>query len=171
MWTPYGLKRTVLCEGEYATGAQEHLYIENNGAIAAYSADEGLTVWGSLQCPFYVHKSLVEMTGLPEDKVRIDPGGDGRRVWRQGRLSVDDWSARGAAGDEIGTSGEDYLRPHGRHGGDHQAASFARAARTAVTSDGKLLAAEIEIVSRWRGLFNAVVDSAVAGDDSRGRTL
>src|ERR1035441_4642618 len=35
--------------GEYRTGAQEHLYIENNGVIAAYSVDTGVTVWGSLQ--------------------------------------------------------------------------------------------------------------------------
>src|ERR1019366_7859853 len=41
--------------GEYRTGAQEHLYIENNGVIAAYSVDTGVTVWGSLQCPYYVH--------------------------------------------------------------------------------------------------------------------
>ena len=26
----------LIVEGEYSTGAQEHLYIENNGAIAAY---------------------------------------------------------------------------------------------------------------------------------------
>lgn len=60
-----------IVEGEYRTGAQEHLYIENNGAIAEYSADTGITVWGSLQCPFYVHKSLVAVFGLPEDKVRV----------------------------------------------------------------------------------------------------
>ena len=29
-----------IVEGEYRTGAQEHLYIENNGMIAEYSADE-----------------------------------------------------------------------------------------------------------------------------------
>src|SRR4051794_39833946 len=60
-----------IVEGEYRTGAQEHLYIENNGAIAAYSADNGITVWGSLQCPFYVHKSLMAVFNLPEDKVRV----------------------------------------------------------------------------------------------------
>jgi CO/xanthine dehydrogenase Mo-binding subunit len=60
-----------IVEGEYSTGAQEHLYIENNGVIAAYTPEEGLTIWGSMQCPFYVHKSLVLLTGLPEDKVRI----------------------------------------------------------------------------------------------------
>lgn len=60
-----------IVEGEYRTGAQEHLYIENNGAIADYSQTNGLTVWGSLQCPFYVHKSLMAVFNLPEDKVRV----------------------------------------------------------------------------------------------------
>lgn len=60
-----------IVEGEYRTGAQEHLYIENNGAIAEYSAKDGVTVWGSLQCPYYVHKSLRAVFNLPEDKVRV----------------------------------------------------------------------------------------------------
>jgi CO/xanthine dehydrogenase Mo-binding subunit len=47
-----------IVEGEYRTGAQEHLYIENNGIIAEWSAGNGVTVWGSLQCPYYVHKTL-----------------------------------------------------------------------------------------------------------------
>ena len=57
--------------GEYRTGAQEHLYIENNGVIAEYSAEGGVTIWGSLQCPYYVHKSLLSVFDLPEDKVRV----------------------------------------------------------------------------------------------------
>jgi CO/xanthine dehydrogenase Mo-binding subunit len=60
-----------IVEGEYRTGAQEHLYIENNGVIAEYSAEAGVTVWGSLQCPFYVHRSLLAVFDLPEDKVRV----------------------------------------------------------------------------------------------------
>jgi len=60
-----------IVEGEYRTGAQEHLYIENNGVIAEWSAESGLTVWGSLQCPFYVHRSLLAVFDLPEDKVRV----------------------------------------------------------------------------------------------------
>jgi CO/xanthine dehydrogenase Mo-binding subunit len=60
-----------IVEGEYRTGAQEHLYIENNGAIAEYNAETGIMVWGSLQCPFYVHKSLMAVFNLPEDKVRV----------------------------------------------------------------------------------------------------
>jgi CO/xanthine dehydrogenase Mo-binding subunit len=61
----------LIVEGEYFTGAQEHLYIENNGVIAEYSESEGLTVRGSLQCPYYVQKSLIDVFNLPPEKVRV----------------------------------------------------------------------------------------------------
>ncbi len=57
-------------EGEYRTGAQEHLYIEPQGMIARME-DGVLTVEGSLQCPYYVHAALVCVTGLPEGHVRV----------------------------------------------------------------------------------------------------
>ncbi len=60
-----------IVEGEYRTGAQEHLYIENQGIIAEYSAKRGVTVRGSLQCPYYVVKSLRAVFDLPEEKVRV----------------------------------------------------------------------------------------------------
>ena len=60
-----------IVEGEYRTGAQEHLYIENNGVIAEFDAVNGVTVWGSLQCPYYVHKSLLTVFNLPPEKVRV----------------------------------------------------------------------------------------------------
>jgi CO/xanthine dehydrogenase Mo-binding subunit len=58
-------------EGEYETGAQEQLYIEPQGMIAEASAAHGVTVWGSLQCPYYVHKALVQLFGLPKDRIRV----------------------------------------------------------------------------------------------------
>jgi CO/xanthine dehydrogenase Mo-binding subunit len=60
-----------IVEGEYTTGAQEQLYIENNGVIAAFDPAQGITLWGSLQCPYYVHKALMALCNLPEDKVRV----------------------------------------------------------------------------------------------------
>jgi CO/xanthine dehydrogenase Mo-binding subunit len=60
-----------IVEAEYTTGAQEQLYIENNGMIASFDPQQGITVWGSLQCPYYVHKALMELCGLPEDRVRV----------------------------------------------------------------------------------------------------
>jgi CO/xanthine dehydrogenase Mo-binding subunit len=135
----------LIVEGEYVTGAQEHLYIENNGAIAAFSPEEGLTVWGSLQCPFYVHKSLVKLMGLPEEKVRI--------------VQVETGGAFGGK--------EDYPSMIGAHAAllamksgkpvkiaydraEDMAATTKRHPsrvrhRTAVTREGRLLGAEIEI--------------------------
>jgi CO/xanthine dehydrogenase Mo-binding subunit len=60
-----------IVEGEYTTGAQEQLYIENNGVIASYDQEAGITLWGSLQCPYYVHKALMKLCALPEDRVRV----------------------------------------------------------------------------------------------------
>jgi len=64
-------KADHIVEGEYATGAQEQLYIENNGMIAAFDAAHGITVWGSLQCPYYIHKALMALCNLPAEKVRV----------------------------------------------------------------------------------------------------
>ncbi|HSD28064.1 MAG TPA: xanthine dehydrogenase family protein molybdopterin-binding subunit, partial [Vicinamibacteria bacterium] len=60
----------VVVEGEYRTGRQEHVYVEPQGVIAVPEGG-GMTVYGSLQCPYYVHKALVGLLGLPPDKVRI----------------------------------------------------------------------------------------------------
>jgi len=64
-------KADHIVEAEYTTGAQEQLYIENNGMIAAFNPQQGLTVWGSLQCPYYIHKALMKLCNLPADHVRV----------------------------------------------------------------------------------------------------
>jgi CO/xanthine dehydrogenase Mo-binding subunit len=68
----------LVLEGVYRTGHQEHVYIEPNGFIAVPEPGGGITVHGSLQCPFYVHKALTHLLGLPDDQVRViqtEPGG------------------------------------------------------------------------------------------------
>ncbi|HEU0012865.1 MAG TPA: molybdopterin cofactor-binding domain-containing protein, partial [Longimicrobium sp.] len=61
----------LVVEGTYRTGSQEHVYIETNGVIAVPEANGGMTVYGSLQCPYYVHKALKPLLELPDDKVRV----------------------------------------------------------------------------------------------------
>ncbi len=39
--------------------------------IASFDPQQGITVWGSLQCPYYVHKALMALCNLPADKVRV----------------------------------------------------------------------------------------------------
>lgn len=58
-------------EGTYRTGHQEHLYIETQGALAIPHQDGGVEIFGSLQCPFYVHKALVPLLQLPPERVRV----------------------------------------------------------------------------------------------------
>lgn len=60
----------VIVEGEYRTGHQEQLYIETNGVIAVPDA-EGITVYGSMQCPYYVHRALTVALGLDQGRVRV----------------------------------------------------------------------------------------------------
>src|SRR3954466_2240936 len=66
----------VVVEGEYRMGHQEQLYIEPNGVIAVPGNGvpddvDGITVYGSMQCPYYVHRALMVLLGLPADKVRV----------------------------------------------------------------------------------------------------
>jgi CO/xanthine dehydrogenase Mo-binding subunit len=64
-------KADYIVEGEYRTGAQEQLYIENNGVIAEYDAESGVTVRGSMQCPFYLVHALELVFNLPAEKCRV----------------------------------------------------------------------------------------------------
>ncbi len=70
-----GLKEADrIIEGTYRTGAQEQLYIECNGVIALPEIDGdagGITVYGSLQCPYYVSRALETLLALPKEKVRV----------------------------------------------------------------------------------------------------
>ncbi len=60
-----------IIEGVYTTGASEQLYIENNGMIGEYSEAEGVTVHGSMQCPYYVHPALCRAFAEPEERIRV----------------------------------------------------------------------------------------------------
>jgi len=61
----------VIVDGEYRCGHQEQLYIETNGVIAVPGANGEMTVYGSLQCPYYVHRALKVVLDLPDAKVRV----------------------------------------------------------------------------------------------------
>jgi len=136
----------LIIEGEYETGAQEQLYIENNGAIAIASATEGVTVWGSMQCPYYVHKALVKLFELPDEKIRIiqtETGGGfgGKEEYPSliaGHAALLAWKS-GKPVKIIYDRAEDMVATTKRH------PSRTRH-KTAVTKDGKLLAVEIDFV-------------------------
>jgi CO/xanthine dehydrogenase Mo-binding subunit len=57
-------------EGEYRTGHQEHAYLEPNGVIAV-PEEGGISVHGSIQCPYYVHKALEVLLGPSVARIRV----------------------------------------------------------------------------------------------------
>ena len=61
----------LIVEGEYRCGHQEQLYIETNGVIAVPGTGDEITVYGSMQCPYYVHRALKVLLGLPDHLVRV----------------------------------------------------------------------------------------------------
>src|SRR5437868_2974818 len=137
-------KADFIVEGEYETGAQEQLYIEPNGAIAIANANDGVTVWGSMQCPYYIHKALLKLFGLPEDKIRViqtETGGGfgGKEEYPSmisGHAALLAWKS-GQPVKMIYDRAEDMVATTKRH------PSRTRH-KTAVTKDGKLLAQEID---------------------------
>jgi CO/xanthine dehydrogenase Mo-binding subunit len=60
----------VIVEGEYRAGHQEQLYIEPNGVIAVPDGKR-ITVYGSLQCPYYVHRALMTVMAASAKQVRV----------------------------------------------------------------------------------------------------
>lgn len=58
-------------EGVYRTGAQEQMYIEPQGMVARWDETGACHLTGSLQCPYYVHKAMKELLGLPGEKVIV----------------------------------------------------------------------------------------------------
>jgi CO/xanthine dehydrogenase Mo-binding subunit len=135
-----------IVEGEYTTGAQEQLYIENNGVIASYDPQKGMTLWGSLQCPYYVHKALMKLCNLPADKVRVvqtETGGafGGKEEYpsmiggHAALLAMKSKRPVKIVYDRL----EDMVATTKRH------PSRTRH-RTAVTRDGKILGGEIDFV-------------------------
>ncbi len=135
-----------IVEGEYTTGAQEQLYIETNGIIAAYDAGHGVTIWGSLQCPYYVHKAMMALCGLPESKVRVvqtETGGafGGKEEYPSmiaGHAALLAMKS-GRPVKIVYDRAEDMVATTKRH------PSRTRH-RTAVRKDGKILGGEIEVV-------------------------
>ncbi len=59
-----------IIEGEYQTGSQEHVYLETQGMVV-HPQDGRLVVRGSMQCPFYVLKSLMHFFGRPADAFQV----------------------------------------------------------------------------------------------------
>ncbi len=135
----------VIVEGDYWTGPQEQLYIEPQGVIAVASPDKGVTIWGSMQCPYYVQKGLKPLFDLPEDKVRViyavTGGGFGGKeeypTLPAGHAALLSWKSGGRPVRMIYDRLEDLWATTKRH-------PCRTRVKTAFSRDGKLLALKVD---------------------------
>lgn len=61
----------VIVEAELKTPHQEHAYLETLGTVAVSHKDGSITIYGSIQCPYYVQRSISETLGISYNKVKI----------------------------------------------------------------------------------------------------
>ncbi|HEX2203304.1 MAG TPA: xanthine dehydrogenase family protein molybdopterin-binding subunit [Longimicrobium sp.] len=136
----------LVVEGTYRTGHQEHVYIETNGVIAVPERNGGMTVYGSLQCPYYVHKALRALLDIPDHRVRVvqtETGGGfgGKEEYPNILAGHAALLARksGRPVKMVYDRGEDMLATTKRH------PSVIRH-RTGVTRDGRLVAMDVDVL-------------------------
>lgn len=135
-----------IVEGEYSTGAQEHLYIEPNGMLATWNPEQGITVHGSMQCPFYVHTALMRLFNLQPDKIRViqqETGGafGGKEEYPSilaGHAALLAWKS-GRPVKIIYDREEDMVATTKRHPSQTRH-------KTALSRDGRILGMDIEFV-------------------------
>jgi CO/xanthine dehydrogenase Mo-binding subunit len=135
----------VVVEGEYRTGHQEHVYIEPNGVVAV-PEDGGIVVYGSIQCPFYVHRALVVLLGDAVTSVRVvqteTGGGFGGKEEYPSMIAAHAALLALKSGRPVKLiydRVEDMIATTKRH------PSIVRH-RTGLTRDGRLVAMDVEVV-------------------------
>jgi CO/xanthine dehydrogenase Mo-binding subunit len=134
-----------IIEGEYRVPHQEQLYIEPQGMIAI-PGDGEMTVMGSMQCPYYIHKALKQLLGLSDERTIViqttTGGGFGGKEEYPSTIAAHAALLARKAGRPVKIvyeRDEDIAATTKRHPGIIRH-------RTGVTSDGRLTASEIDIV-------------------------
>ncbi len=144
----------LVVERRFTVGHQEQLYIEPQGAIALPNGweegrgtgDGGITVYGSLQCPYYVHRALKRALRLSDEQAVViqaeTGGGFGGKEEYPSMVAIHAALLARKAGRPVRLvyeRHEDLAATTKRHPG-------VITHRTAVKRDGALVAQDIEIV-------------------------
>ncbi len=136
----------IVVEGVYRTGHQEQLYIEPQAVIAVPRDDGGVTVHGSIQCPYYVHAAVKRALALDDARVVVvqeeTGGGFGGKEEYPSGLAIHAALLARAAGRPV-------RMVYDRH--EDLAATTKRhpalvTHRTAVGRDGRLLAQDVDVL-------------------------
>jgi len=136
----------LIVERTFRVGLQEQLYIEPQGAIAQPNDRGGITVIGSLQCPYYVHRALKRALALNDEQAVViqaeTGGGFGGKEEYPSVVAIHAALLARKAGRPVRLiydRHEDLAATTKRHPG-------VITHRTGVRRDGTLLAQDVEIV-------------------------
>ncbi|HKQ75878.1 MAG TPA: xanthine dehydrogenase family protein molybdopterin-binding subunit [Blastocatellia bacterium] len=131
--------------GEYRVPHQEQLYIETQGMIAI-PAKGSMTIMGSMQCPYYVHKAIKQLFNLDDEQAIViqttTGGGFGGKEEYPSMIAAHAALLAHKAQRPVKMiydRSEDIAATPKRHPGIIRH-------RTGVMNDGRLLASEIEIL-------------------------
>jgi CO/xanthine dehydrogenase Mo-binding subunit len=134
-----------IIEGQYRVPHQEQLYIEPQGMIAI-PGDNSITVMGSMQCPYYIHKALKQLFNLSDEQAIViqttTGGGFGGKEEYPSVIAAHAALLARKAGRPVKIiydRAEDISATTKRHPGRIRH-------RTGVARDGRLIASEIDIV-------------------------
>ncbi len=135
-----------IVEGTYKVRHQEQMYIEPNAICAVPRPDGGVTIHGSMQCPFYIHRALQRLMKLPTEKIAViqtvTGGGFGGKEDYPSMLAGHAALLARKAGKPVKMiykRDEDVAATTKRH-------PAVIKHRTAVAQDGTLLGCEIDVV-------------------------
>jgi CO/xanthine dehydrogenase Mo-binding subunit len=136
----------LVIEGTYRVGHQEQLYIEGQAMIAVPREDGGVSVHGSCQCPYYIHKAMKRALGLTGDQAVViqaeTGGGFGGKEEYPSILAIHAALLARRVGKPVRMiyeRHEDISATTKRH-------PAVIRHRTGVSADGRLVAQEIEVV-------------------------
>jgi CO/xanthine dehydrogenase Mo-binding subunit len=137
----------VIVERTFRTFHQEHAYLEPLGAIAVPEEGGSITVYGTMQCPYYVQKAVANVLGLPLASVRViqtvTGGGFGGKEDVPSEIcacaSLAAWKLRRPV-KLVHTREEDFYRSSKRH-------PMTVAFKLGATRDGAFTAAEVRVVA------------------------
>lgn len=143
----WSTKDILVTEGTYFTPAQEQFYIEPQGVVAQTVPGQKVTIWGSLQCPYYVQKALAPLFDLHADKIRVvqaETGGafGGKEEYPNllcGHAALLSWKAGGTPVKMIYDRREDLWATTKRH-------PALTTVKTAFTKDGKCVGLEMDFI-------------------------
>ena len=134
-----------IIEADLITPYQEHYYLEPQGCIVVPETDGRFTVYGSIQCIYYVQKAVARALGIPFNKVTVIQTPIGGAFGGKEDVPSELCARSALAARVVGRPVKMVYRRHDDAQLTSKRHPFQMHYKIGVTSDGRLLAAVINL--------------------------